>query len=76
MTKFGIALVPNNFDYNLLDNTKLSFRDLKVVLLAGPFDSLKEASESMETFYADKHKFGHEKMVINYNPLTMKEIEF
>lgn len=76
MTKFGIALVPNDFDYDLLDNQDLTFRELKVVLLAGPFDSLKEASDSMETFYADRYKFGHEKMVINYNPLTMKEIEF
>ena len=76
MIKFGIALVPNNLDYDLLDNQELTFRDLKVILLAGPFDSIKEASESIESFYKDHHKFGHEILVINYNPLTMKEIEF
>jgi hypothetical protein len=74
--KFGIAFVPNNFNYDLLDNTQLSFRDLKVVLIAGPFDTLKEASESMESFYSNEYKFGHEKLVINYNPKTMCEIEF
>jgi len=74
--KFGVAFVHNNFNYDLLDDDTLSFRDLKVVLLAGPFDSLKEASESMTSFYESHHKFGHEKMVINYNPSTMKSIEF
>jgi hypothetical protein len=74
--KFGIAFVPNNFDYDLLDNPTLSFRDLKVVLIAGPFDTLKEASESLENFYASDRKFGHEKVVITYNPKTLLEIEF
>lgn len=76
MNKFGIALVPNNFDYDQLDNKELNFRDLKVILLAGPFDTIKEASESMDSFYLDSHKFGHEKMVISYNPKTMQEIDF
>lgn len=74
--KFGIAFVPNNFDYELLDNCELSFRDLKVMLIAGPFDTMKEAAEASDSFFSDSYKFGHEKLIINYNSNTMKNIEF
>lgn len=76
MNKFGIAFVPNNFDYEQLDNKELNFRDLKIILLAGPFNTIKEASDSMESFYSDKKKFGYEKMIISYNSETMQEIDF
>jgi len=74
--KFGIAYIPNNFNYDLLDNPDLSFRDLKIILIAGPFNSIKEASESLDSFYSSYNKFGHEKLIINYDPLTMRNIEF
>ena len=74
--KFGIAYVPNNFNYDLMDDSNLTFRDLKVILIAGPFDSIKEASEASNSFYENYYKMGYEKLVISYDPLTMKNIEF